>query len=99
MTRALRTAPTAIRAVKSSSKAAKRRPNHSARARSVVHENPCSPAKVRKLKVKKVRGATFLTVKVTKLRKGKLKFKVRAKKLGTPGGAKLITQAVRSKRK
>jgi hypothetical protein len=58
-------------------------------------------AKVRRLKIKKRKGTTFVTVKVSKLVPGKLRFKVRAKKVAsnTFTGVKLITQASRSKKK
>jgi VWA domain-containing protein len=58
-------------------------------------------AKVRRLKVKKRKGATFVTVKVSKIVPGKLRFKVRARKVAssTFTGVKLITQASRSKRR
>jgi hypothetical protein len=53
----------------------------------------------RKLKVKTRRGATFVSVKLSRLRRGKLSFKVKAKHLtSTFGGVKLITQASRSRR-
>jgi hypothetical protein len=57
-------------------------------------------SRVRKLKVRKRRGKTFVSVKVSRLKRGKLRFRVRAKKLSTTfGGVKLITQASRSKRR
>lgn len=59
-----------------------------------------SKSRVRKLKVRKRRGKTFVSVKVSKLKRGKLRFKVRARKLQAGfGGVKLITQASRSKRR
>jgi hypothetical protein len=58
-------------------------------------------AKVRRLKVRKRKGTTFVTVKVSKLVRGKLRFKVRATKVAsnTLTGVKLITQASRSKKR
>jgi hypothetical protein len=54
----------------------------------------------RKLKVKRRRGATFVSVKVSRLKFGKLTFRVRAKQLtGAFGGVTLITQASRSRRR
>src|SRR3954471_2559386 len=55
-------------------------------------------AKVRKLKVTKRRGATNVTVKISRLVRGKLVFKLRATKLSGGGSAKLTTQVVRSRR-
>ncbi len=55
-------------------------------------------AKVRKLKVTRKQGTTFLTVKVTRVKRGKLKFKLRAKQLGVPGlPVALTTQASKSR--
>jgi von Willebrand factor type A domain len=57
-------------------------------------------SKVRRLKVTKRRGSTFVTVKVGRLVKGKLRFKVRARSLSAPGTAvQLTTQVSRSKRR
>jgi hypothetical protein len=57
-------------------------------------------ARVRKLRVRRRRGKTFVSVKVGKLRRGKLRFRVKAKRLSsTFGGVKLITQASRSRRR
>jgi hypothetical protein len=59
-------------------------------------------AKVRRLKVRKRTGATFVTVKVSKMVRGKLRFKVSAKRLSstsTATGVKLITQASRSRKR
>lgn len=56
----------------------------------------------RKLKVKRRKGSTFVSVKLSRLVRGKLSFKVKAKQLngaGTFGGVKLITQASRSRRR
>jgi hypothetical protein len=55
-------------------------------------------ARVRKLKVTKRRGATNVTVKISRLVRGKLVFKLRATKLTGGGSAKLTTQVVRSRR-
>jgi hypothetical protein len=56
-------------------------------------------SRARKLRVRRRRGATFLTVKVTRLKRGRLRFRVRPRKLASPGGVKLITQASRSRRR
>jgi hypothetical protein len=57
-------------------------------------------ARVRKLKVRRRRGSTFVSVKVSRIRRGKLRFRVRARRLSsTFGGVKLITQASRSRRR
>jgi hypothetical protein len=50
-------------------------------------------AKVRRLMVRKRRGATFVTVKVSRLVPGKLRFKVRAQMVAsnTLTGVKFIT--------
>jgi hypothetical protein len=56
-------------------------------------------AKVRKLKVTKRRGATNVTVKISRLVKGRLAFRLKATKLSGGGSAKLTTQVVRSKRR
>jgi von Willebrand factor type A domain-containing protein len=54
--------------------------------------------KVRKLKVTRKQGTTFLTVKVTRVKRGKLKFRLRAKQLGVPGlPVALTTQASKSR--
>jgi von Willebrand factor type A domain len=59
-----------------------------------------SRSRVRKLRVRRRRGKTFVSVKVSGLRRGKLRFRVRAKRLSsTFGGVKLITQASRSRRR
>jgi cyclophilin family peptidyl-prolyl cis-trans isomerase len=56
-------------------------------------------SKAKKLKVTKRRGQSFVTVKVRGLKKGKLKFRVKAKKLAFPGAqVKLTTQATRSRK-
>ncbi len=68
--------------------------------RLIRHGKVVGKARVRKLKVRRRRGKTFVSVKVSKLRKGKLRFRVRARKLSSAqGGVKLITQASRSKRR
>jgi hypothetical protein len=54
---------------------------------------------VRKLKITKRRGATFLTVKIGRLVRGKLAFKLRATRLSGGGSAQLTTQLVRSRRR
>jgi hypothetical protein len=60
--------------------------------------------KVKKLKVTIVRSETFFTVHVRGLKRGKLKFKIRAKKLGTsldptnPAGA-VTTQFTPSRKR
>jgi hypothetical protein len=58
-------------------------------------------AKVRRLRVRKSRGATFVTVKVSRVVRGKLRFRVQARKVSssTFTGVKLITQASRSRRR
>jgi von Willebrand factor type A domain len=58
-------------------------------------------AKAKRLKVRKRRGKTFETLKISGLRKGRLSYRVSANRLssGSFGGVKLITQASRSKRK
>jgi hypothetical protein len=57
-------------------------------------------SKVRKLKVTRRKGATFTTVKVSRLVRGKLRFKVRATRLATPGTpVNLTTQVSRSGRR
>jgi von Willebrand factor type A domain len=57
-------------------------------------------AKARKLKVKKRSGKTFVTLKLSGLKRGKLSYRVTAKRVtNTFTGVKLITQASRSKRK
>jgi hypothetical protein len=56
-------------------------------------------AKVRKLKVVKRRGATFETVTISRLVRGRLKFKLRAVRLSSGGNATLTTQLVRSKKR
>jgi hypothetical protein len=55
-------------------------------------------AKVRKLRVTKRRGATNVTVKISRLVRGKLVFKLKATRLASAGsGVELTTQLVRSK--
>jgi hypothetical protein len=51
--------------------------------------------KLRKLGVKRSTGATFTVLKVSKLRKGTLRFKVKAAKVGSGGKVKLTTQVGR----
>jgi VWA domain-containing protein len=57
--------------------------------------------KVRRLKVTKRRGATFVTVKVSRVVRGRLSFRVRARKVrsSTFAGVQVVTQASRSKRR
>ena len=57
-------------------------------------------AKARRLKVTKTNGKTFVTVKLSKLVRGKLTYRLKAKKIGSSGfaGVKLITQASRSRK-
>lgn len=55
-------------------------------------------SRVRKLRVRKRRGASFLTVKVSRVTRGKLRFRVKANRITLPGvQAKLTTQATRSR--
>jgi hypothetical protein len=55
-------------------------------------------SRVRKLKVSRRRGVSFQTVKVSRLTRGKLTFKLKASKLALPGvQVKLTTQATRSR--
>lgn len=54
--------------------------------------------KVAKLGVKRSAGATFAVLKVSKLRKGTLRFKVKAAKVGSGGKVKLTTQVGRGSR-
>ena len=57
-------------------------------------------SKARKLKVTRRRGLSFQTVKVSRLTRGKLTFRVKASKLAFPGAqVKLTTQATRSRRR
>jgi VWA domain-containing protein len=57
-------------------------------------------SKVRKLRVTKRRGATNVTVKISRLVRGKLVFKLRATRLESPGSpVELTTQLVRSRRR
>jgi hypothetical protein len=71
------------------------------KGKTVAHIAAKKKRKIKKLKIKRRTGATFQTVKVSKLVSGKLKFKVRARKVtsNTFAGAKLTTQASRSKKK
>jgi von Willebrand factor type A domain len=50
--------------------------------------------KVRRLKVSRRKGATFTTVKVSRLVRGKLRFKLRATRLTFPGSAVSLTTQV-----
>jgi hypothetical protein len=53
-------------------------------------------AKVRRLKVSRRRGATFSTVRVSKLPRGKLRFTVKPTRLAAPGTpVSLTTQVTR----
>lgn len=55
---------------------------------------------MRKLKVTKRTGETLVSVKVSRLVRGKLRFKLRAKRLVNTGtGVELTTQVVRSRRR
>jgi von Willebrand factor type A domain len=57
-------------------------------------------SKVRRLKVTRRRGQTFTTVKVSRLVRGKLRFKLRATRLTAPGaGVDLTTQVTRRARR
>jgi hypothetical protein len=57
-------------------------------------------SRVRKLRVTKRRGATNVTVKISRLVRGKLVFKLKATRLASAGsGVELTTQVVRSKRR
>jgi hypothetical protein len=54
--------------------------------------------KARKLKVKRVGGTTFQTLRITRVKRGKLKFKLKPKKLGTPGvPVQVTTQLTQSR--
>ena len=57
-------------------------------------------SRVRKLKVTRRRGLSFQTVKVSRLTRGKLTFRLKASKLAFPGAqVKLTTQATRSRKR
>jgi hypothetical protein len=57
-------------------------------------------AKVRRLKVTRRTGATFTTVRVKRLVRGKLRFKLRATRLAAPGASvNLTTQVSRTRRR
>jgi hypothetical protein len=56
-------------------------------------------ATVRHLKVTKRRGATFVTAKISRLVRGKLVFRLKARRLSGGGSAQLTTQVVRSRRR
>jgi hypothetical protein len=60
-----------------------------------------SKSRVRKLRVRRRRGDTFVSVKLSRLRRGRLRFRVRARRLtsSTFVGVKVITQASRSRRR
>lgn len=58
-----------------------------------------SAAKKRKVKVKKTKGTTFVNLHITKIKKGKLKFKVKLKKKASLLPVIATTQATRSKKK
>jgi hypothetical protein len=56
----------------------------------------------RHLKIKRTVGKTFLSVHVRGLKRGKLRFKLRAKTLGSAlaaSGVQLTTQATQSRRR
>lgn len=56
----------------------------------------------KRLKIKRTVGKTFLTVHIRGLKRGKLRFKLRAKTLGSffaPSGVQLTTQATQSRRR
>ena len=57
-------------------------------------------AQVRRLRVRKRRGDTFVTARVSRLVRGRLRFVLRARRVSpsSTGGVKLITQASRSRR-
>ena len=54
-------------------------------------------SRVRKLRVTKRRGATNVTVKIGRLVRGKLVFKLKATRLTSGGSVDLTTQIVRSR--
>ena len=58
-------------------------------------------ARARRLRVRKRRGSTFVTVKVSRVVRGRMRFRVRARRVSsnTFTGVRLITQASRSKRR
>lgn len=56
-------------------------------------------SKVRKLRVTKRRGATFVTVRISRLVRGRLAFKLKATRLSSGGSVQLTTQIVRSRRR
>jgi hypothetical protein len=58
-------------------------------------------ARARRLRVRKRSGATFVTVKVSRVVRGRMRFRVQAKRVAssTFTGVKLITQASRSRRR
>ncbi len=51
-------------------------------------------ARVKRLKVKTIRSSTFILVKVSKLRKGRLHFRVKATKIGSPVPSVTLTTQV-----
>jgi hypothetical protein len=67
--------------------------------RVVNHGKTVAQARARRIKVTKRQGATFLIVKLTGLRKGSLRFNVRATKLGSgaAAGVKLTSQVTQSR--
>jgi hypothetical protein len=58
-------------------------------------------ARVRRLRVRKRRGDTFVTARVSRVVRGRLRFVVRARRVSpsSTGGVKLVTQASRSRRR
>jgi hypothetical protein len=57
-------------------------------------------AQVRRLRVTRRNGATFTTVRVNRLVRGKLRFKLRATRLALPGAeVTLTTQVSRTRRR
>jgi hypothetical protein len=57
------------------------------------------PSRVRKLRVTKRRGATFVTVRISRLVRGKLVFNLKARRLSSGGSATVTTQIVRARRR
>ena len=56
-------------------------------------------SKVRRLKVTRRKGATFTTVKVSRLVRGRLRFKLRSTRLSSPGASVELTTQVSRRRK
>jgi hypothetical protein len=54
-------------------------------------------SRVRKLRVTKRRGATFVTAKISRLVRGRLVFRLKATRLSSGGNVQLTTQIVRSR--